>query len=647
MSPDRRTPFGAGARARADSTRTGHGTAVTRASSVDAPLVLDRYTLHKRLGTGAFGTVWMARDERLERDVAVKILARDLIADGRFEREARAAARLSHPGIVTLYEAAVDDEGAYLVSELVRGQTLGALLQDGELSDRDILEIGVGLCDALAHAHEQGVVHRDVKPSNVLIPRSGRSTRTPCKLTDFGVARIIDSDSLTLTGDVIGTLNYMAPEQSAGLEAGEEADLYSLALVLYEALTGVNPLRGSSAARGSRRLLQLPPLRRQRRDLPGPMAQAIDRALRPRIDERGTLADLRTGLAGGVEQVGDQAGIVTGAFDRSPRDPDDDDGVTGRFGLGTLIAPRDGSLDTPSPAGRAGPRTWSHADDEPDQSRLIWQARALAGACAAGSAAWLDHTLLQPHGTLTAPVPIAALVAGCLSLIVPRIGWIALAAYICLATAIQGAAGVAALVATCVLIPIVLLPASGTLWAVSAIAPALGVVGLAGAWPALAGWAHRPWRRMMLGASGWLWLALVGPLAGRALYEPWAPGTAPQTHWRDSITRLADHVFSPLWHSGQLAGLVVWAAAAILVPWVVRRRNPLLGVMRAIVWAAALAAATPAAIDALARAIHGGSSPAHPAHGALAGAIVAAALALAPLAVVQTQRALRRESRVP
>jgi eukaryotic-like serine/threonine-protein kinase len=637
MSPDRR-------RARADSTtRVGQATAATRASSVEAPLVLDRYALHKRLGSGAFGTVWMARDERLERDVAVKILARDLIADGRFEREARAAARLSHPAIVTLYEAAVDDDGAYLVSELVRGQTLGRLLEDGELSDRDILEIGVALCDALAHAHEQGVVHRDVKPSNVLIPRTGRSTRTPCKLTDFGVARIIDSESLTLTGDVVGTLNYMAPEQSAGLEAGEAADLYAVALVLYEALSGVNPLRGA-AARGSRRLLQLPPLRRQRRDLPAPMAQAIDRALRPRIEERGWLADLREGLAGGVEHVGDDPGIVTGAFERAPGDVEDDDHVGRRFGIGTLIAPRDGGLTAPRAADRGGGRSWDHSDelDDPDPSRLIWQARALAGACAAGSAAWLDHTLLQAHGSLTLPVALVALVAGALSLVVPRIGWVALAAYICVATAVQGAVGLTALVAIAALIPIVALPASGTLWAVSAAAPALGFLGLAGAWPALAGWAHRPWRRMMLGATGWLWLALAGPLAGRALYEPRPYGTAAQDRWRGSITHVAEHVLSPLAHSGQLAGAAVWAVAAILVPWVVRRRNPLLDVARAVVWAAALVVATPVAITALARATHGP----HPgtASSALAGAVAAAALALAPLAVVQTHRALRRES---
>jgi serine/threonine protein kinase len=632
MSPDRR-------RERADST------AVTRASSVQAPLVLDRYALHKRLGAGAFGTVWMARDERLERDVAVKILARELIADGRFEREARAAARLSHPAIVTLYEAAVDDDGAYLVSELVRGTTLGTLLEDGELSDRDILEIGVALCDALAHAHDQGVVHRDVKPSNVLIPRTGRSTRTPCKLTDFGVARIIDSDSLTLTGDVIGTLNYMAPEQSAGLEAGEAADLYSLALVLYEALSGVNPVRGSSAGHRSRRLLQLPPLRRQRRDLPAPMAQAIDRALRPRIEERGTLGALRDGLAGGVEHAGEEPGVVTGAFDRPQRE-EDEDGATRRFGMGTLIAPRDGGL-TATRADDRTPSRPSAGDDPngPDPSRLIWQARAIAGACAAGSAAWLDHTLLDPSRTLTVPVALAAVVAGGLSLLLPRIGWLALTFYVCLATAVQGAAGVAALVAVAALVPVVLLPASGTLWAVSAIAPALGFVGLAGAWPALAGWAQRPWRRMMLGASGWLWVALAGPLAGRALYEPRPSGTAPHAQWQGSITQLGEHVLSPLVHSGQIAGAAVWAGAAILVPWVVRRRNPLLDLGRAILWAAALAIATPVAISVLAHATlapRSGSAPS-----ALAGTVAAAALVLAPLAVVQAHRALRRESRVP
>ena len=214
----------------------------------------------RRLGAGAFGTVWLARDERLERDVAVKILSRERATSprGRFEREARAAARLSHPAIVTLYEAAVDDEGAYLVSELVRGATLGTLLDDGRLSDRDIVAIALALCDALEHAHAHGVVHRDVKPSNVLVPETPPSSAHVAKLTDFGVARVLGGDALTHTGDVLGTLAYMAPEQAEGLEADEPADLYSLALVIYEALSGVNPVASTAPGRSSRRLGHAP-----------------------------------------------------------------------------------------------------------------------------------------------------------------------------------------------------------------------------------------------------------------------------------------------------------------------------------------------------------------------------------------------------
>ncbi len=277
-----------------------------------APLVLDRYRLHRRLGAGAFGTVWMARDERLERDVAVKVLARERILGGRFEREARAAARLAHPGIVTLYEAAVDDEGAYLVSELVLGSTLDALLAAGRLSDLDIVEIAIVLCDALEHAHSQGVVHRDVKPSNVLVPETPAGVggdRIVAKLTDFGVARVIDSDALTHPGDMLGTLAYMAPEQAEGQEAGGAADLYSLALVIYEALTGVNPVRATTAFQRARKLgAHLPPLRRQRRDLPGALGQAIDAALRPRPRDRGTLADLSGRSARGPPPRGGRAG---------------------------------------------------------------------------------------------------------------------------------------------------------------------------------------------------------------------------------------------------------------------------------------------------------------------------------------------------
>ncbi len=263
----------------------------TRAAATEQTpgVVMDRYHLGKRLGSGAFGTVWSAHDERLDRDVAVKVLPRERVIHARFEREARAAARLQHPAIVTLYEAAVDDDGAYLVSELVRGKTLDQLLAAGKLSDRDVLEIGAALCDALDHAHHQGVIHRDVKPSNVLVPNragGGRAGGTQfadrAKLTDFGVAHVVGDAALTHTGDVIGTASYMAPEQAAGdADVGPEADLYSLALVLYEALSGrVNPQADARRARRGR--VFVPPLRRQRRDLHRELTAGIDRALQPR-----------------------------------------------------------------------------------------------------------------------------------------------------------------------------------------------------------------------------------------------------------------------------------------------------------------------------------------------------------------------------
>ncbi len=273
--------------------------------------MLDRYRLRRRLGTGGFATVWLARDERLDRDVAIKILPRERVVGGRFEREARAAARLAHPGIVTLYEAAVDDEGAYLVSELVHGATLDQMLTDGLLSDRDVVQVGIAMCDALSHAHAHGVIHRDVKPSNVLIPEVPTSPAGLARLTDFGVARVAGGDSLTITGDVIGTAAYMAPEQAQGLPAGASADLFSLALVVYEGLTGVNPVRMGAAGQSARRLgMHLPPLRRQRRDLPRELGQAIDLALRPRPGERGRIEELRVGLATVAGRVRDDPGVV-------------------------------------------------------------------------------------------------------------------------------------------------------------------------------------------------------------------------------------------------------------------------------------------------------------------------------------------------
>ncbi|MFA9401025.1 MAG: serine/threonine-protein kinase, partial [Acidobacteriota bacterium] len=182
-------------------------------------VVLQRFEIGDRLGAGGCGTVYRAWDNRLERDVAVKVIDTEAESGPRIQREAQAAARLSHPGIVTLYEFAHHEFGpeggrAYLVSELVEGDTVRDLIDRELLSDREIAEVGADICEALDHAHSRGVVHRDLKPANLISPyRDGGA-----KLMDFGIARLLDSDDLTSPGDVLGTLSYMAPEQAEGLE---------------------------------------------------------------------------------------------------------------------------------------------------------------------------------------------------------------------------------------------------------------------------------------------------------------------------------------------------------------------------------------------------------------------------------------------
>ncbi len=244
-------------------------------------LLLGRYRLIRRLGAGGFGIVWEAHDEHLDRVVALKQIYLPAEIDReRATREARASARLKHPAIVALYEAHAEDEEFYLASELVQGQTLEQLITRDLLSDEDILRIGAALADALEHAHQQGVIHRDVKPQNVLIPDAPAGPGEVAKLADFGGAHLTDSEALTRTGDVLGTLAYMAPEQCDGLATDHNTDLYSLALVLYEALTGTNPVRGETQAETARRIgMAIPPLARHRRDLPRQLTDAIDRAL--------------------------------------------------------------------------------------------------------------------------------------------------------------------------------------------------------------------------------------------------------------------------------------------------------------------------------------------------------------------------------
>ncbi len=541
----------------------------------DAILVLGRYRLDRRLGAGAFGTVWMARDERLERDVAVKIVPRERVVGGRLEREARAAARLAHPGIVTLYEAAADDDGAYLVSELVRGGTLDHLLSAGMLSDRDVVAIGIALCDALSYAHSQGVVHRDVKPSNILIPDTPASPAQIAKLTDFGVARVLGGDSLTRTGDVVGTAAYMAPEQAEGLEAGPPADLYALALVIYEGLTGVNPVRTGTAAQRARRLgAYLPPLRRQRRELPRALGAAVDLALRPRARERGTLAELRGALTEALAVAHDTPGVVTGAWPR-----------------GTTESPQVEPLRTPehAPARSAQPQAGIDADALELATAPSWPARALAAVAAAGAAGWLTAHLLAPSPIAPAA---AALVAGVVVAALPRLGWLGLTAVLAIGAALQGRPGGAAMIAILALIPVPFLPRDGVMWPLPAGATALGMIGLGGAWPAVAARANGTWRRGVMGAVGWLWLALAAPIAGAGLYLKLPNGTAPLAVWDGSVHQTVVLMLRPTVASGAIAAAPVWALASITLPWLMRGRSLAVSIVLVTAWSAAVVSAT-------------------------------------------------------
>jgi serine/threonine protein kinase len=264
-------------------------------------LVLNRFLIERRIGSGGFGTVYEAWDGRLERPVAVKAIeSAGSRGSGRVLREAQAAARLNHPGIVTLYEMGEEDGNALLVTELVDGTTLAQLNRDGALSDREVGEIAAGLCEALGHAHSRAVVHRDIKPQNVLVTEEGEPR---AKLMDFGVARLTDAAALTAPGDVVGTLAYMSPEQAEGRAAGPEADVYSLALMLYECWSGEHPTRRATPAATARAIGgRLRPLRRLCPDLPRELCEAVDACLQTRPDRRPTLEE----LGGAIESTLDR-----------------------------------------------------------------------------------------------------------------------------------------------------------------------------------------------------------------------------------------------------------------------------------------------------------------------------------------------------
>ena len=204
-------------------------------------LLAGRYRLLSRLGSGGHGEVWRARDERLGRDVAVKVLRPELADDedvqARFRAEARAAGGLRSPGIAAVFDFAEGDQGAWLVMELVDGVPLSQVLRSaGRLPVDRTLDVVEQAAAALQAAHDGGVVHRDVKPGNLLLRADGRLS-----VTDFGIASAAGAAPLTRTGQVVGTAAYLAPEQASGRPVTGAADVYALGVVAYECLTGARP----------------------------------------------------------------------------------------------------------------------------------------------------------------------------------------------------------------------------------------------------------------------------------------------------------------------------------------------------------------------------------------------------------------------
>ena len=264
-------------------------------------LVLDRYRPLRPLGSGGSGSVWLARDERTGLEVALKIVPREGKAAHRAEREAEAAARLRHERCLRAYGFGSDSGHVYIAYEYVGGRTLREAMRGGELRDGQAVEAAAQILDGLAHAHSRGIIHRDVKPSNVLLAEDdGISVR----LLDFGLAQFDEAETLTAVGDVPGTLAYISPERLRGEEACAASDVWAVGVLLWEALAAKHPFWGVPLSQMAGTIESgCPPLQPERPDLPKRLLGAISHALANDPAKRPSAAalakELRSALTGG------------------------------------------------------------------------------------------------------------------------------------------------------------------------------------------------------------------------------------------------------------------------------------------------------------------------------------------------------------
>ncbi|QDQ13229.1 serine/threonine-protein kinase [Streptomyces spectabilis] len=357
-----------------------------------------RYRLVERIGSGGMGTVWRAVDALVDREVAVKEprLPGDPHGEerrrayARLRREARAAARVEHPAAVAVHDVVVeDDELPWIVMELIRGESLHEVLRRGALSPAESARIGLALVGALAAAHAKGIVHRDVKPANVLLGPHGRVV-----LTDFGIARIQGEESLTASGEFVGSLEFVAPERMSGPGAGPASDLWSLGALLYTAVEGRSPFRRTSLESTLAAVLAARPPKPECAGELGPLIEAL---LHRDPHERPTAAEVATALgevarssvgaarAETVPHRQDPARPVPGDEARSADERGSGEGGSGEGGAGGE-APGSGETGPAGPA--AAPRRRTPA--------LL--AAALVGALLVGGGVWLGTSLTDGDG---------------------------------------------------------------------------------------------------------------------------------------------------------------------------------------------------------------------------------------------------------
>jgi serine/threonine protein kinase len=297
-----------------------------RSSSAMIGTVLSgRYRLEAKLGSGGMSTVYLARDQTLDRSVAVKVMHREMSEQAdqleRFRQEARAVAKLSHPNVVSVIDAGEDGGHPYIVFEYVEGETLKQRIgREGALDPQEAIAYAIEIARGLSVAHARSMVHRDIKPQNILIDAEGRA-----KLTDFGISRQLEQDGMTATGRVLGTTDYVAPEQAMGRAVDPRSDVYSLGVVLYEMLVGQVPFQADSQVGVAMKHVneELPDVQRRRPEVSATVALVVERATAKDPDKRyqhvgEMIDDLSTALEVEAARAGSTTGEATSVLDAVP-----------------------------------------------------------------------------------------------------------------------------------------------------------------------------------------------------------------------------------------------------------------------------------------------------------------------------------------